>query len=187
MNPDDKTNASFAQIVTDQLLDSMKTGERVDPDLISYAEDVIQVHQLVVQLAFVGLIVDRIPQLAVYNEALDNLIGQLDTKDLAEASIGEKIRAASVMNNSVKTTIDVINEMMSSKDAVNMLISSMKNQFGDEGAAVAKANESTLISRFQSLKPEARQQLLAGAVTLIRNKMVPEQDNMEEENNEDDG
>ena len=182
MNPEDK-NSRFAQIVTDQLLDSIKTGERVDADLIAYAEEVIQVHQLVVHLAFVGLIVDRLPQLTIYNEALDNLIGQLDEKDLAEASISEKIRAASVVNNSIKTTVDVINQMMSSKDAVNMLISSMKNQFGAGSAEEVGATQN-LMEQFQKLKPEKRQQLLAGAVTLIRDRMTNSQDNMEEE---DDG
>lgn len=183
MNPEDK-NSRFAQIVTDQLLDSIKTGERVDADLIAYAEEVIQVHQLVVQLAFVGLIVDRLPQLTIYNEALDNLIGQLDEKDLAEASISEKIRAASVVNNSIKTTVDVINQMMSSKDAVNMLISSLKNQFGANSTETELGATQNLMEQFQKLKPEKRQQLLAGAVTLIRDRMTNSQDNMEEE---DDG
>lgn len=167
------TNSRFAQMVTTDLLEAIKTGQRVDAELISYAEDVIQVHQLIVQLAFVGLIIDWLPQLSNYNVALDNLVEQIDTEDMAEATIGEKIRAASVLNQSIKTTVDVITHMMASKDAVNMLIASLKDTFGPENAALLEeggANKN-LIERFQRLPTDQRQQLLAGVVTLIKTKM----------------
>jgi len=183
MKAEDKIYSRFAQTVTNRLLDSVKSGDEIDQDLIAYAEDVIQVHQLIVQLSFVGLIVDRLPQLSYYNEALDNLIEQLDTHDLAEASLGEKIRAAAVCNQAIKTTVDVINDMMASKDAVNMLIASLKETFGKNQAVAEEDTNSNkqLMNRLNNLSPKQRQQLLAGAVTVIRAQLAAEDEPLEEE------
>jgi len=178
MKPSEKTASRFTQVVTTRLLDSIKSGDKIDPELIQYAEEVINVHQLIVQLTFVGLIIDRLPQLSNYNEALDALIEELDTKDLSEASIGDKIRAASVLNQSIKTTVDVINDMMASKDAVNMLIASLKDTFGAGSSVLLEEGGAgkDLINKFNKMSAEKRQQLLAGAVTVIRRQMTENED-----------
>lgn len=169
----EKTYSKFAQTITNDLLDAVKSGEDIDPELISYAEDVIKIHQLIVQLSFVGLIIDRLPQLANYNDALEDLLYQLEA-DFAEADIPDKIRAAQMLNQSVKTTVDIINDMMASKDAVSMLIASLKDNFGEgsSGQLVDEdGDDKNLMNKFSSLPADKRQQLLAGFVTLLRQKM----------------
>ena len=160
-----------------QLLEAVTSGDKVSQELIDTAENIIQTHQLYVQLLYVGMVVERIGQLQNYFTALDSVIEDIDTEDIAEADVAGKLRAASVYNQSIKNKIDVINTMMSSRDAIGLLITSLKNTFGGEQEAKEDAGAAgDLMAKLQDMKPAKRQEILGGIVTMLRGAMPDEED-----------
>jgi hypothetical protein len=156
-----------------ELLDAISSGDQVSEELIDSAESMIQAHQLYVSLLYVGMVMDRVTQLQYYFDALDEVVEEVDTKDLAEADPQTKLRAISVLNASIKSKIDVINSMMATRDAVGLLISSMKDhQFGPTTEIVEDTTAGKdLMARLQNMKPEQRQKVLGGMVSLLRGVM----------------
>lgn len=161
-----------------QLLEAVTSGDKVSDELIEAAENIIQTHQLYVQLLYVGMVVGRITQLQHYFDALDAIIEVVDTEDLAESDTATKLRAASVYNQSIKTKIDVINTMMSSRDAIGLLISSLKTTFGSgEEVTDDEAPTKDLMSKLRNMPPAKRQEILGGIVSMLRKAMTEEESN----------
>jgi len=166
---------SMTQQLTTELHMAVSSGEEVTPELIALAENVIHAHQVYVQLLYVSMVVDRITQLTHYFDALDSVIEVLDTEDLSEASTGEKIRAVSGLNQAIKTSVEVINNMMASKDAIGMITANMKDTFGaaeviSEG--MTAEGQETFLAKMSSLPANQRQRILSGAVTAIQKAMA---------------
>ncbi len=166
------TKNSMVHQMAGELLDAISSGDQVSEGLIDSAESMIQAHQLYVSLLYVGMVMDRVTQLQYYFDALDEIVEEVDTKDLAEADPQTKLRAVSVLNNAIKAKIDVINSMMATRDAVGLLISSMKDQFGPTTEVVEDTTAGKdLMARLQNMKPEQRQKVLGGMVSLLRGVM----------------
>jgi hypothetical protein len=164
-------DSSMAEQLASELQAAVISGEYVDQELIELADNVLGAHQIYVQLLYVGMVVDRITQLAHYFEALDSIVEMVDTEDLAEASTGEKIRAISALNQAIKTKVEIISSMMASKDAVGMLTSSMKDTFSSESGLAPVGvpdSQADFFTKMQNLPPDQRQRVVA--VTL--NKLV---------------
>jgi hypothetical protein len=158
--------------LTGILRESLTTGEKVDSALLDFADNVIRAHQIYVHLLFVSMVVDRITQLTHYFEALDSVVEVLDTEDLAEASTAEKIRAIAAFNQAIKTKVEIITSMMASKDGIGMLVSNMKDTFGDT-ASLTKAgvSEENPLATIENLPADQRQRVLAAITRLFTNKM----------------
>jgi hypothetical protein len=155
-----------------QLLDAVETGEKVDPELIDYAQNVIEAHQMYVQLLYVGMVVDQITQLTHYFDTLDSTVEILDTEDLAETDPSVKVRAVAALNMAIKTKVDVINNMMASRDAIGMLVASLKDTFGERETLLAEGGaDSNLLEMITKLPAAQRQRVLGTAVNVIRNSM----------------
>lgn len=168
---------SIVHQMAGELLDAITSGDQVSEELINSAESMIQAHQLYVSLLYVGMVMDRVTQLQYYFDALDEVVEEVDTKDLAEAEPQTKLRAISVINGAIKSKIDVINSMMATREAVGLLISSMKDQFGPTTEIVEDSSAGKdLMARLQSMKPEARQKVLGGMISLLRGVMPEDSD-----------
>jgi hypothetical protein len=158
-------------------LDAITSGDQVSEELIDSATSMIQAHQLYVSLLYVGMVMDRVMQLQYYFDALDEMVEEVDTKDLAEADPQTKLRAVSVLSGAIKMKIDVINSMMATREAVGLLVSSMKDQFGHGGEAVEETVVGKdLMTRLQKMRPEQRQKVLAGMLSMLRG-VIPEAGN----------
>ena len=165
------TEISMTQQLTTELHMAVASGDEVDPQLIELADNVIHAHQVYVQLLFVTMVVDRITQLTHYFEALDSVVEILDTEDLAEASTGEKIRAVSALNQAIKTKVEIINNMMASKDAVGMITANMKDTFGAAEAlsdGMTSEGQEQFLTKMASLPPNQRQRVLSVTVTALQ-------------------
>ena len=173
------TEMSMAQQLTAELHMAVSSGDEVDPQLIELADNVISAHQVYVQLMYGSMVVDRITQLTHYFDALDATVEALDTEDLAEASTGEKIRAVSALNQAIKTKIEIINNMMASKDAIGMIAANMKDTFGAVevlAEGVSAEGQEAFLAKMQALPADQRQRVLSVAVTAIRKAMAEGQD-----------
>lgn len=167
--------SSLAMEIASQLLDAVQTGEKtVDKKLLDMAENVLLAHSVYVQLLYVAMVVDQITRLTQYFETLDELVEHVDIEDFAEASTAEKVRGISAMNQAIKTKVEVINNMMASKEAVGMLISSMKDTFGTGALIETTGISKTLLEKIQSLPAEQRQRVLTTALGAIRTSMTGE-------------
>lgn len=167
--------SSLALEIASQLLDAVQTGAKtVDKQLLDMAENVLHAHAVYVQLLYVAMVVDQITRLTQYFETLDELVETVDIEDFAEASTAEKVRGISAMNMAIKTKVEVINNMMASKEAIGMLISSMKDTFGSGDLIETTGISKTLLEKLQSLPAEQRQRVLTTAVSALRTSMVGE-------------
>lgn len=174
------SNAGVVQQMAGQLLEAVTSGDKVSQELIDTAENIIQTHQLYVQLLYVGMVVERITQLQHYFSALDDVIEDIDTEDIAEADVMGKLRAAAVYNQSIKNKIEVINTMMSSRDAIGLLISSLKDTFGGEQKIMEDTGAGQdLMAKLQGMSPAKRQEILGGIVTMLRGAMPEEEVDVE--------
>jgi len=170
----DKENVLLHRMA-DTLLESVMSDTVVEKELISQAETLITIHQLYVQLLYVGVIIDRITQLPSYLDALDSLVEDIDLEDLAESTPQVKIRAISALNQSIKTKVELVNSMMASKDAVGILISQMKENFGysEEGG---ESGDTQLLGKIKDMSSEKRQKVLGGVIQLLQQTMQGEKD-----------
>ncbi len=156
-----------------ELLEAVTTGGKVSSELIALAENVIHAHQVYVQLLYVGMVVGQITELANFLDALDNLVADVDMEDLAEASITEKLRGITAFNQAIKTKVEIISNMMASKDAIGMLTSSLKETFGDAETLLAEGGaDSNMLKKLKDMPPEARQRILGSAVAKLRESMT---------------
>lgn len=172
-----RDSMGVVQQMAEQLLEAVTKGDTVSEDLIETAENIIQTHQLYVQLLYVGMVVERITQLQHYFKALDTVIEDVDTEDLAEADVGSKLRAVSSLNQSVKNNIEVVNTMMASREAVNMLLTQMKEAFADDHITVETTEAGQdIVSKLESMAPDKRQEILGGIITMLRGAMPAEGD-----------
>jgi hypothetical protein len=173
--------SGVVQKMAGELLEAVTRGDKVSKELIETAENIIQTHQLYVQLLYVGMVVERITQLQYDFQALDAVIEDIDTEDIAEADAGTKLRAVTAYNQSIKNKIDVINTMMSSRDAIGLLISSLKETFGGEPEVFEDAGAGQeLMGKLAGMTPAKRQELLGGIVTMLAKSMPEEEPNDEE-------
>ena len=156
-----------------QLLEAVSTGDAVDPELIEYAEQVIQAHQVYVQLLYVGMVVEQITKLTMYFAAQDDLVEDLDLESILEGTPAEKIRAVSALNQAIKTKVEIIGSMMASKEAIGMLTANLKDTFG-EGEALLKEGgaDNNFMDALRALPPEQRQRVLGTAVSQLRKTML---------------
>jgi len=157
--------------MADTLLESATSNTVVEKGLISQAETLITVHQLYVQLLYVGVIIDQITQLPSYLEALDSIVEDIDLEDLAEASPRVKLGAISALNQSIKTKVELVNSMMASKDAVGILISQMKENFGYGEEAEEESGDAQVMSKIKDMSSEGRQKVLGGVIQLLQKTM----------------
>ena len=173
------TDSSMAEQLASELQAAVISGEYVDQELIELADNVLSAHQVYVQLLYVGMVVDRITQLAHYFEALDNIVEVIDTEDLAEATTSEKIRAVSALNQAIKTKVEIISNMMASKDAIGMLTASMKDTFSGESTLAVPTADSTqadFFTKMQDLPPDQRQRVVAVALNKLVDSMERKDD-----------
>lgn len=172
-----KEDGRVAHEMAGTLLSSVIDGEKVDKELLDYAENIIQVYHLYAQLLYVGMVVDRITQLPYYFDALDSVAYDLDVEDLAEADTSAKLRAVSAFNHTIKTKVDVIGTMMASKDGTGILRAGLRDTFGDrEEVFDADGADHNLLEKLQEYTPEQRQRILGGVVNVLRKSMVEDED-----------
>ena len=166
-------DASVAEQLAGVLRESLATGDKVDPELLDFADNVIRAHQVYVQLLFVSMVVDRITQLTHYFDALDSVVEFVDTEDLAEASTAEKIRAISAFNQAIKTKVEIISSMMASKDGIGMLTANMKDTFGDAASLTGSGSvsDSNPLVFLENLPADQRQRVLAAATRIFVENM----------------
>ena len=156
-----------------ELLEAVMSGGKVSSELIALAENVIHAHQVYVQLLYVGMVVGQITELANFLDALDNLVADVDMEDLAEADTAVKLRGITAFNQAIKTKVEIISNMMASKDAIGMLTSSLKETFGDSETLLEEGGaDSNMLEKLKSMTPEARQKVLGTAVAKLRESMV---------------
>jgi len=155
------------------LLEAALTDTKIEQSLISEAETLITVHQLYVQLLYVGIIIDRVTQLPAYLDALDSVVSDMDLEGIAESSPQVKLRAVSALNQSIKTKVDLVNSMMASKDAIGVLISQMKENFGPNATPEEDGNAQVL-GKIRDMSSEQRQKILSGAIQLLQENLQEE-------------
>jgi hypothetical protein len=114
------------------------------------------------------MVVDRITQLPHYFNALDAIVEDVDTHDLAEADATTKLRAVTAINAAIKSKVDIINNMVASKDATGLLVANFKDMFGHNIELFEEGEGQELMSKIQGMKPEKRQRVLGGVVNLLR-------------------
>jgi len=171
-----KNRASLVHQLATELLDAVATGEQVDPELLVQAEKFIQAHQLVVQLLYVGMVVDRISQLPHYFDALDAIIEDVDMRDLAEADAGTKLRAVGAINAAIKSKVEIINNMMASKDATGLLVANLRETFGETVNLFEEGGGKDLMTKIQEMTPEKRQRFLGGVISSLKTAMKESED-----------
>ena len=173
-----KEDGRVAHEMAGNLLASVIDGEKVDKDLLDYAENIIEVYQLYAQLLYVGMVVDRISQLPYYFDALDSITYDLDTEDLAEADASVKLRSVSAFNHAIKTKVDVIGTMMASKDGTGILRASLRDTFGEEVDLTGRGSseDKNLLETLAGYTPEQRQRILGGVINVLRGSMIEDED-----------
>jgi len=160
-----------------ELLAAVTSGGKVSNELIDYAENVIQAHQVYVQLLYVGMVVGQINSLADYLNAMDQLAADIDIEDLAEADVPVKVRGITAFNQAVKTKVDIISSMMASKDAIGMLTSSLRETFGQKDSLLEEGGaDSGMMQKLKDMSPEVRQRVLGAAVSKLRESMVGDEE-----------
>jgi hypothetical protein len=173
MNKDD---ARVAHEMAGTLLSSVIDGEKVDKELLDYAENIIEVYQLYAQLLFVGMVVDRIGKLPYYFDALDAITYDLDVEDLAEADAAVKLRAVSAFNQAIKTKVEVIGTMMASKDGTGILRAGLRDTFGENSDLLDRTGtDKTILDKLGEFTPEQRQRVLGGVINTLRASMVEDE------------
>ena len=171
-----KDGARVAHEMAGTLLSSVIEGEKVDKELLDYAENIIEVYQLYAQLLYVGMVVDRIGQLPYYFDALDSITYDLDTEDLAEADASVKLRAVSAFNHAIKTKVDVIGTMMASKDGTGILRAGLRDTFGERAELPSYGDDKNLLEKLGEYTPEQRQRILGGVINVLRTSMIEDED-----------
>lgn len=165
--------SAIVENMAGQLLAAVSTGDAVDADLIDYAEQVIQAHQVYVQLLYVGMVVEQITKLTMYFAAQDDLVEDLDLEAILESTPAEKIRAVSALNQAIKTKVEIIGSMMASKEAIGMLTASLKDTFGDGEVLLKEGGaDNNFMEALKALDPEQRQRVLGTAVSQLRKTMI---------------
>ena len=149
-----------------KLLEAMTKGGKVDKETLDLAVNIIETHQLYIQLLYVGMVVERINQLQRDFATQDELIEEIDIHDLAEADPTVKARMVAVLNQSIKTKVDVINNMIASRDAVGLLISGLRETFGG-GIEDHTGAEKDMLTKFAELPPSKRQDMLGGIINQV--------------------
>lgn len=177
-----RSSSGVVQQMAEQLLEAVTKGDKVSEELIETAENIIQTHQLYVQLLYVGMVVERISALQHYFKALDVVLEDVDTEDLAEADAGTKLRAVSSFNQSIKNNIEVVNTMMASREAVNMLLTQMRDAFADDHRIAVDNPEASqdIVGKLEAMAPDKRQEILGGIVTMLRGAMTPDEESEDE-------
>lgn len=174
----DRDGIDIVHELSGELLEAVTSGGKVSQELIDLAENVIHAHQVYVQLLYVGMVVGQITELANFLDALDNLVAEVDMEDLAEADTASKLRGISALNQAIKTKVEIISNMMASKDAIGMLTSSLKETFGDAETLLEEGGADTnMLNKLKDMEPEVRQRVLGTAVAQLRKSMVGDDDN----------
>lgn len=153
-----------------QLLLEMSSGTEdtpVDEHLLKTAETLIQAHQFYVQLSFVDLIIQRMKKLGIYFETMDVFADEINTDDMAEMTASEKVRGIQAMTNATRVQLDTVNAMLTNKDAANVLISNLRENFGGvQDAEPGEAKE--ILDDIRDMDPNKRQRVLRGTIDAIR-------------------
>lgn len=153
-----------------QLLLEMSAGTEdtpVDEHLLKTAETMIQAHQFYVQLSFVDLIIQRMKKLDVYFETMDVFVNEINAEDMAEMTASEKVRGIQSMTNATRVQLDTVNAMLTNKDAANVLISNLRENFG--GVQEKEHGEAKkILDDIEEMDPNKRQRVLRGTIDAIR-------------------
>lgn len=138
----------------------------INQEVLDNAEMMIMRHQIFAQLQWIAFILNRLEALPKYMDALDETIDELDTKDIYESPPEVRIRYISALNQATKITIDIINSMMASKDAVGILVSQLKENL-DFSIDNIEVKEEDIIEKLRNMKPEERQKLVGAVGTVL--------------------
>jgi len=157
--------------MANSLLEAAVTDTVIEKGLIDQAETLITVHQLYVQLLYVGIIIDRIAQLPSYLDSLDSIVEDIDLEDIAEANVQVKIRAISALNQAIKTKVELVNSMMASKEAVGVLIAQLRENFGQEETS-GGSEDAQLLDKIKDMPSEKRQKILGGVIQLLQTQLT---------------
>jgi hypothetical protein len=141
----------------------------VDDQLLKTAESLIVAHQFFVQLSFVDLIIERIKKIDIYFEAMDVFAEEVSTEDLADMSPAEKIRGVQALTNATRVQLETVNTMLSNKDASNVMISNLRENFG----GTTKIEDSDggakeILEDISGMESEQRQRVLRGTIEALR-------------------
>lgn len=165
-----------------QLLSAMAGSEadsEVDAHLLKVAESLISAHQFYVHLSFVDLILDRMKKLDIYFETMDTFAEEISGEEMADMTAAEKVRGIQAMTNATRVQLETVNSLLANKDASNVLISNLRENFGGEQIASQDEEAKAVLDDIQDMDPGQRQRVLRGTIAAIRDMARKERESGE--------
>lgn len=178
-----ETEGNVLRNLAQQLLSAMSgpdVDSEVDAHLLKVAESLISAHQFYVHLSFVDLILDRMKKMDVYFETMDTFAEEISGEDMAGMSASEKVRGIQALTNATRVQLDTVNALLTNKDASNVLISNLRENFGSGGMTEPQGDDAkAVLDDIEEMNPGQRQRVLRGTIAAIRDLARREQESEE--------
>ncbi len=159
------------EVMAQQLLTDIAQGGESDPvdeTLLATAESLIQGHQLYVQLLFVNMIISRVRSLESYFAAMDIFVDEINAEDSPEMTAVEKLRGIQAITTAIKSQLDMVSTMQSSREASGALISTLRENVGSVPVSAIPEETDNVLDTLKTMDPSTRQRVLKGTIEAMR-------------------